>query len=170
MTLISPTRGSMQQLLDVCAEYESKYCLKFNVSKSNVMVFGKASGMVKTVSPLLLGGDSLDFVTSTKYLGFHIVADLSFGLSVTEDLCKFYGAIYSVLTVLTKPKEQVLMMLLYTNCVLMLSYGAAIKDRVFTAKENHLFDVAVNNAVRRIFSFRRWQVFVNYVSSFIMIP
>ena len=78
-------------------------------------------------------------------------------MSVTEDLCKFYGAINSVMTVLTKPKEQVLMKLLYTNCIPMLSYGAAIKDRVFTAKEKHLFNVAVNNAVRRIFSFRCWQ-------------
>ena len=121
------------------------------------MVFGKASTMINTVSPLLLGGNSLEFVTSTKYLGFYIVAGLSFGLSVTEDLCKFYGAINSVLTVLTKPKEQVLMKLLYTNCVPMLSYGAAIKDHIFNAKEKHLFNVAVNNAVRRIFSFRRWQ-------------
>ena len=68
MTLIAPTRGSMQQLLDVCAEYESKYCLKFNVSKSNVMVFGKASAMIQTISPLLLGGDSLDLLNTSAFI------------------------------------------------------------------------------------------------------
>ena len=70
-------------------------------------------------------------------------------------MCKFYGAVNSVLTVLTKPKEDVLMKLLYCNCVPILTYGAAVKEP--TAKEKHRLNVAVNNVVRRIFSFRCWQ-------------
>ena len=48
-----------------------------------------------------------------------------------------------------------LMQLLYTTCVPKLTYGAAVKD--LTAAEKHQYNVAVNNAVRRIFRFRYWQ-------------
>ena len=47
------------------------------------------------------------------------------------------------------------MQLLYSNCVPKLTYGAAVKD--LTAAEKHQYNVAVNNAVRRIFGFRQWQ-------------
>ena len=47
------------------------------------------------------------------------------------------------------------MQLLYSNCVPKLTYGAAVKD--LTAAEKHKYNVAVNNAVRRIFGFRQWQ-------------
>ena len=47
------------------------------------------------------------------------------------------------------------MQLLYSNCVPKLIYGAALKD--LNASEKNQFNVAVNNAVRRIFGFRLWQ-------------
>ena len=47
------------------------------------------------------------------------------------------------------------MQLLYSNCVPKLTYGAAVKD--LTASEKNQYNVAVNNAVRRIFGFRYWQ-------------
>ena len=59
------------------------------------------------------------------------------------------------MTFMTKPKENVLMQLLYSNCVPKLTYGAAVKN--LTATEKHQYNVAVNNAVRRIFKFRYWQ-------------
>ena len=40
-------------------------------------------------------------------------------------------------------------------CVPKLTDGAAVKD--LTASEKHQYNVAVNNAVRRIFKFRYWQ-------------
>ena len=47
------------------------------------------------------------------------------------------------------------MQLLYSNCVPKLTYGAAVRD--WSAAEKHQYNVAVNNAVRRIFGFRQWQ-------------
>ena len=54
-----------------------------------------------------------------------------------------------------KPKENVLIRLLYTNCVPRLTYGAPVKD--LTSSERQQINVAINNAVRRIFGFRMWQ-------------
>ena len=154
-TLIAPTRGSMQQLLDVCAEYGRKYCLNFNAKKSKVMLFGKTFKSTDLIAPLHLGDDTVEFVSSMRYLGFHIQSDCSFKFSIAQDLCKFFGAVNSVMTVLTKPKEDVLMKLLYSNCIPILTYGAAVK--LLSAREKHQLNVAINNAIRRIFSFRYWQ-------------
>ena len=132
MALVAPTRGSMQQLLDICAEYGRYFCLKFNVDKSKIMVFGKLHNVIDSISPLVLNNDPIEYVTSMRYLGFYLTAGLTFRFSITEDLCKFYGAVNSVLTVLTKPTEDILLKLLYSNCVPILTYGAAVKD--LTAK------------------------------------
>ena len=119
----------MQQLLNICAEYGRYFSLKFN--------------------------DPIEYVNSMRYLGIYFTTGLTFRFSITEDLCKFYGAVNSVLTVLTKPTEDILLKLLYSNCVPILTYGAAVKD--LTAKEKQQINVAVNNAIRRIFTFRRWE-------------
>ena len=67
----------------------------------------------------------------------------------------FLGAVNSVMTIISKPTENVLMQLLYSNCVPKLTYGAAVRD--LSAAEKQQYNVAVNNAVRRIFRFRYWQ-------------
>ena len=48
-----------------------------------------------------------------------------------------------------------MMQLLYSNCVPKLTYGASVKD--LNAREKQQYNVAVNNAIRRIFGFRRWE-------------
>ena len=52
-------------------------------------------------------------------------------------------------------EQNVLVRLLYSNCVPRLVYGAAIKD--LNGKEKHQVNVAVNNAIRRIFGFCQYQ-------------
>ena len=54
-----------------------------------------------------------------------------------------------------QPRENVQLQLLCSNCVPRLTYGAAVKDP--TAREKHRLNVALNNAIRRIFGFRRWE-------------
>ena len=75
--------------------------------------------------------------------------------SSTESLRGFFGSVNSIMTLLTKPTENILMQLLYSNCVPKLTYGAAVKD--LTAAEKQQYNVALNNAVRRIFGFRYYQ-------------
>ena len=75
-----------------------------------------------------------------------------FKLSIHEDLCNFFASANSILNSMTKPKENVLMQLLFSNCVPRLTYGAAVKD--LSASEKQHVNVAVNNGIRRIFKFR----------------
>ena len=163
MSLMAPTRSAMQEMLNLCAKYCADFCLKFNVEKTKMMIFGKMSASVSSLACIELDGKPIEFVNSCKYLGFHIVSHTHFKFSYREDLCGFFGCVNSVLTCMTRPKENVLLQLLYTNCVPKLTYGAAVKD--LSSAEKHKYNVAVNNAVRRVFGFRRWES-IRYLREF----
>ena len=90
-----------------------------------------------------------------RYLGFYLTSSIHFQLSVNEDLRSFFGSVNSILSSVLRPKENVLMHLLFSNCVPKLTYGAAVKQ--LNAAESQQYNVALNNAIRRIFGFRRWQ-------------
>ena len=61
----------------------------------------------------------------------------------------------TILNVLNKPSENVLMMLLYSNCVPILTYGCEVKRP--NGREITSLDVALNDCTRKIFGFRRWE-------------
>ena len=155
MALMAPTRVSLQQLLDICARYCAKFCLNFNVKKSKIMVFGKLSKSVDSVAPLTVNGRILEFVDKWKYLGFLIVSGPRLRFSAQYELKKFFRAANSVLNVLRKPKPDVLLHLLYANCVPIITYGCEVKS--YLSKDMGDCNVAINNAVRRIFSYKKWQ-------------
>ena len=73
----------------------------------------------------------------------------------SDALRGFFGSVNAILTSVRQPKENILMQLLYSNCVPKLTYGAAVKD--LNVSEKQQYNVAVNNAIRRIFRFRYWQ-------------
>ena len=150
MTLMAPTRSAMQQLMDLCADYCSEFCLKFNVGKTKVMFFGKCSIPVESLARITLHGQPIEFVNSCKYLGFHIVSGKCFKFSVKQDLY-----VNTVLSCLSQPRENFEFQLLYSTRVPRLTFGAAIKD--LTASEKQQLNVATNNAIKRIFGFRRWE-------------
>ena len=155
MSLIAPTREALQQLINLCAAYCSRYCLKFNVAKTKVMVFGKLSRSLSSLAKITVEGESIEYVNKCKYLGFYLISHDKFKFSVTEDLRGFFGSVNSVLSSIHKPKENVLMQLLYSNCVPKLTFGAEVKE--LSSSEINQFNVAVNTAVRSIFGFRNWQ-------------
>ena len=155
VSLIAPTRGSLQRLLNICANYCVDHCLHFNVAKTKIMVFGKLSNSIHSLTKITLNGVEIEYVTTCKYLGFHVVSHTEFSTSINEDLRGFFGSVNAILSSVQRPKENVLLQLLYSNCVPKLTYGAAVKD--LSATEMRQYNVAVNNAVRRIFGFRYWQ-------------
>ena len=155
MSLIAPTREALQQLIDACAAYCLRFCLRFNVAKTKVIVFGKLSRNLPSLAKIHINGESVEYVESCKYLGFHLLSGDKFKFSVIEDLRGFFGSVNSILSSVQKPKEHVLMQLLYSNCVPKLTFGAPVKD--LNSMEMNQFNVAFNTAVRRIFGFQRWQ-------------
>ena len=153
MCLIAPTRGAMQSMLDICVEFCEEFCLSFNTKKSKVLIFGETKD--KCVNPLLLYDTPLEFVPQWTYLGATIVAGKTLTFSCKKELSNFYRSINSLLSAIQKPNELVLMNLLYSNCVPVLTNAAEVK--FFSNAEMHDCNVALNNAIRRIFTYNRWE-------------
>jgi len=141
----------MQKLLDTCYEYGEKYCLSFNFKKTKTIVFGKK---LSECVPLHLNGSKIEFVQEWKYLGTtlrRIDSHPFIVFSCSADLAKFYRASNAVLNAVRKPSENVLMHLLFTNCVSILTYAADVKE--YPSREMGNLNTAINNCIRRIFSF-----------------
>ena len=79
----------------------------------------------------------------------------SFRFSLVEDLRGFFGSVNSILSSVRKPKENVLMQLLYANCVPKLTFGSEVK--VLNSSQMNQNNVALNTAVHCIFGFCQWQ-------------
>ena len=115
------------------------------------MTFGKDI----PVAPLILNNKPIEFVSQWTYLGITVTSGCNFNVSTCSELSSFYRSYNSLLTAVQKPNNLVLMNLLYSNCIPSLTYAAEVKD--VPNREMQNLNVALNNAIRRIFSYNRWE-------------
>ena len=142
IVLYFPSRYGLQQLLNICSAYFKEFCLDFNVKKSKSMIVGKSFADTQIAS-LLLNNQPLDFVTQYKYLGVDLCAGKVLSLTPTSAIRSFHRAANSILYSRVKPSNDVLMKLLYTNCVPIITYASAVRE--FKAADMYPCHVAVNN-------------------------
>ena len=139
----------MQSLLDMCSDYAKYWCIRYNETKTKAMYFGKGFKHF-SCQPLLLNSKPIEFVPEWKYLGVTIVAEKEFLCSVKKIRANFYRSSNSILNVLKRPSEPVLMKLLYSISVPNVTYACEVSNYHYREKES--LHVAVNDAIRRIFS------------------
>ena len=116
-------------------------------------MFGKTNGLI--IDPLILKNEPLESVSQWVYLGVTIVAGTKLSFSCKKELSSFYRSFNSLLSTIQKPNELVLMNLLYSNCVPCLTYAAEVKE--LPSSEMQSSNVALNDSIRRIFSYNRWE-------------
>ena len=75
--------------------------------------------------------------------------------SCRTDISAFRCSANSIVTSIKKPNERVLMKLLYSFSVPILTYACEVKR--FSYSDMRDCHVAINDAIRRIFSFNRWE-------------
>jgi hypothetical protein len=119
------------------------------------MLFAKKTSHDLVPAPLIINGDEIEYVKEWKYLGVLITSNPQFSFSIKKELRSFHCSVNSVCSALRKPNETILMKILYSNCVPILSYACEVKE--FSSKEMSQCNVAVNNAIRKIFSYHRWE-------------
>jgi hypothetical protein len=78
MVLLSPSISALRTLVSVCERYAGAHGLKYNVSKSELLVFeGKGVKLDdKLLPPVKLNGTPLNVVREFKYLGHWVTASL----------------------------------------------------------------------------------------------
>ena len=153
LCLITPTRGAMQELLAICEMYCEEFCLQFNAKKSKSLLFGQFKNI--NVAPLLINDQPVEYVHEWSYLGTTIVSGKKLSFSALNDRRSFFRSANSILSVRQRPNEMVQMKLLYSVCVPILAYAAEVKE--FKYADMHSCNVALNDSIRRIFSFSRWE-------------
>ena len=151
LALLAPCRSSLQTLLDICESYSREWCLNFNPKKSKVMVYG---GHCDYTS-LTLNGGILESVSEWKYLGLTLIASTNFKTCSRRPLTQFLRCANTILNAPSKPSEKIQMKLLYSNCVPVMTYGSEIVD--YSSAEMYSLHVKINDAIRKIFSFNRWE-------------
>ena len=155
ISLLAPSRSALQKLIDLCSEYCNSIALTFNPRKSKILVFLKSRVDLNNLAPITLNNSAIEYTDTIKYLGVSIISAKGFCFSAANDLRTFYRAANSLLSVLRKPSEEVLMHFLYTNCVPIITYACNVKE--FSAKDVRDINTAINHAIRKIFSFNRWE-------------
>ena len=153
LCLLAPSRGAMQEMLKICECFCDEYCLSFNVKKSKTLIFGDTKD--QTIAPILLMNEPIERVSQWVYLGVTVVAGKSLSFLCKRELSNYYRSFNSLLSAVQKPNELVLMNLLYSNCVPCLTYAAEVKD--LSNAEMQQSNVALNDSIRRIFSYNRWE-------------
>ena len=121
------------------------------------MVFSKSRVNYELLKPIMLNDAAVDYVDQIRYLGTTITSQPTFSYSSENDLRTFYKSVNSILNVIKGPNEVIKMHLLYANCVPILTYASAVKE--FSAREMTSCNTALNDAIRKIFSFRRCKVY-----------
>ena len=118
-------------------------------------MFSKKNTDIAHLKPILLNDNVIEYTTSICYLGTTVISDNGLKFPAAEDLHKFYRAANAILTVLHKPNEQILLQLLYSNCIPIINFASSVKTN--SASETRDCDTAINDAIRKIFSFNRWE-------------
>ena len=86
----------------------------------------------------------------------HLQASKSgLSFSSTTVIRSFHRAANAILNGPVKPQSNVLLKLLYSNCVPILSYACAVKE--YSSSDMYRCHVALNNAIRKILSYAVWQ-------------
>ena len=154
LTLLAPTRSAMQKMIRICEKYCDDHSLSFNPKKTKSMLFGNGYESHKPIN-LSLYNDTIQYVTEWRYLGCLVKSGKEFSLSCKSDIAAFRRSANSVLSAINKLNEQVAMRLLYSFSVPILTYAAEIKQ--FSYSDMNECNVALNDAIRRIFSYNRWE-------------
>jgi hypothetical protein len=77
MVLLGPSINALNKLLSVCEEYAGSHGLRYNTSKSVLMVFKAGAKCYPCVPPAYLYGTPLQMVKEFKYLGHWVTETLS---------------------------------------------------------------------------------------------
>ena len=91
LVLLAPSARGLSMLLKICSEYVIEHDIKYNSSKSNVMVFCCQKLKDINIPDFMLGDEALSKVGKYKYLG-HILCD---DLNDDADIGRQYRKIYA---------------------------------------------------------------------------
>lgn len=153
LVIMSPYSAGLQQLLRICSDYGEQYDIKFNSTKSVVMVV-RTKEHLKSVFPVFyLSGEELAVVEKVKYLGHMIRSDLCDDEDIQRQYCKLYAQANMLARKFHMCTNNVKVCLFKAYCTPL--YTAHLWCSYSKSKYRKL-QVAYNDALRILLKVPRW--------------
>jgi len=162
LVIICPYSAGLQQLLKVCSQYGADFNIKYNASKSNVMIVRTKEDRNLVFPVFFLSGTALKVCEEIKYLGHHIANDLSDDKDINRQCRKIYGQANVLVRKFGMCSAYVKVALFKAFCTPL--YTAHLW-RSYSKKNMQRLIVAYNDGMRLLLKQPRWssasQMFVN---------
>jgi hypothetical protein len=123
--LICESVANLQRAADICARFGNESAVKFNPTKSHVMVFGDSRARSREVT-ITMNGQTIPKVQDSKHLGYCLVENLKTTAHAEERIRKFISTVYSIDRLGAKTNElspQIKIHLVKAFCRPVLNYG-----------------------------------------------
>ena len=153
LAVLSPSSAGLQQLLLICTRYGLMYDIKFNPTKSVVMIARTKEDSKLTFPSFSLSGQTLEVVNKFKYLGHVIRDDLCDDDDVQRQCGKLYGQANMLARKFHMCTDDVKIALFKSYCTPL--YTAHLWCTYSNAKMKKL-QVAYNDALRILLKLPRW--------------
>jgi hypothetical protein len=72
LAILAPTHYSMCQLLNVCQTFADEFHVMFNSTKSHLLYFSPHPRMLRSINPITINGEPIEYVDSAIHLGTYI--------------------------------------------------------------------------------------------------
>lgn len=146
--LLSPSVFALQTLVNVCALELQYLDMAVNAGKSACMRFGPRSKSACT--DIVVGGTSINWVTSARYLGVYLETSVRFRCSFAMNKAKFFKAFNNIFGKIGRnSSEEVLFTLIKTKCLPILFYGTEACPINSSIKQSLTF--TMNRLIFKIF-------------------
>lgn len=153
LILISPSVTGLQSMLDTCWDTAANLRLEFNVGKCHCIVIGKFCNAL--ITPMMLGGNEIDWCNSIKYLGVYLLNSRSIKFDINPTKRLFYAACNSIFAHGSGIDEIALLTLQETYSLSVLMY--AIPAMTLSVGQVEELNVCWNSVIRKIFGYNRWE-------------
>jgi hypothetical protein len=145
MVLLGPSIDSIKELLGLCEGYARQHGLRYNSSKSEVLVFKARKYNSLSVPNIMLGGEPLKVVDKFKYLGHMLTADLNDDLDMERERRALAVRGNMIARRFARCNEQVKLTLFKAYCQTF--YTCSLWAR-FTQRAYNILRVQYNNILR----------------------
>ena len=146
--LLAPSVQALQSLISLCESELNFLCMAVNAKKSACLRFGPR--YKNRCSCVTVGGRTVNWITSTRYLGVYLESSFTFKCSFRVNKAKFYKAFNSIFGKIGRiASEEVLFALIKSKCLPILLYGTEACP--INSAMKHSLEFAVNRALFKIF-------------------
>ena len=117
ITLVAPSAGGLQKMLQVCEEFGFEYGVEYNSGKTECILFNKTrNAALGTEHCVYLNNCKLKWKTSVRYLGMHISNNLDDSEDIMLKRSKFYTSVNNVLATFQKVPCNIINNLFHAYC------------------------------------------------------